>query len=172
MIDKEPVLEQRRWGYTVFSNIQLKKMTGFGLKFYETEPIPFAQDTESLFKGVKIIEIQGCDFTGSGAGIIEQMEQSIIPEAFFSFQINRLKDLQHLILIKKSDKALLFAFLGNIEDGIYDPLLIRMHKANHFGKGLEGCKPMIACFYDVFSFILEILKKCNEQFCCDMFHPQ
>ena len=85
LIDKEPVLEQGLWGDTVFSDIELEKMAGFGFKLYETEPIPFAQNTESLFRGVKIIEIQGCDFTGPGPGIIEQMEQRIIPEPFFSF---------------------------------------------------------------------------------------
>jgi len=134
LIDKELVLELGLWGDTVFSDIELEQMTGLGFKLYETESIAFSQDTERLLNGIKIIEIQGCDFTGPGAGIVKQMEQRIISEPFFPFQINRLKDLQHLILIKKSDKAPLFAFLGNIEDGIYDPLLIRMHKANHFSK--------------------------------------
>ena len=75
LIDKEPVLKQGLWGHSVFSNIQLKKMTGFHFKLYETEPIAFAQDAERLLNGIKIIEVQGCDFTGPGTGIVARLSQ-------------------------------------------------------------------------------------------------
>ena len=48
LIDKKPVFKKGLWGHPVFSNIQLKKMTGFRFKLYETKPIAFAQDTERL----------------------------------------------------------------------------------------------------------------------------
>ena len=75
LIDKEPVPKQGFWGRSVFSNIQLKEIAGFGFKLYETEPIAFAQDAERLLAGIKIIEIQSCYFTGPGTGIIKQVEQ-------------------------------------------------------------------------------------------------
>jgi hypothetical protein len=85
LIDKEPVLKHGPWGYPVFPNVQLKQITGFGLKLYEPKTIALAQDTERFLNGIKIIELQGCDFTGPGTGIVEQMEQGVIPEPFFSF---------------------------------------------------------------------------------------
>jgi sulfur relay (sulfurtransferase) complex TusBCD TusD component (DsrE family) len=78
-------------------------MTGLGLELYEPEPVSFSQDSQGFFLTVKIIQIQCCYFAGPGRGIIEQMKQGIIPEPLFSFEINGLKDLQDLILIKKAD---------------------------------------------------------------------
>ena len=92
LIDKEPALELGLWGDTVFSDIELEQMTGFGLKLYNPKPITFAQDTEGFLTGIKIVDIQRCNFTGPGAGVIKQVKQGVIPEALFSFQIDRLKD--------------------------------------------------------------------------------
>ena len=44
LIDKEPVLLWGLWGDTIFSDIELKQMTGLGLKLYEPEAIPLSQD--------------------------------------------------------------------------------------------------------------------------------
>ena len=44
LIDKEPVLIWGLWGDTISSDIELKQMTGLGLKLYEPEAIPLSQD--------------------------------------------------------------------------------------------------------------------------------
>lgn len=92
------------------------------------------------------------------------MEQGIIPEPFFSLEINGLKELQQLILIEKPDKGLLRTLLGDVSDGIGHLLLFRIQKTDHFGKGFEGCKPLIASPDEVLSFILQILKERDDEF--------
>ena len=151
LIDKEPVLIQGLWGDAVFSDIELKEMTGLGFKLYEPEPVSLSQDGQGFFLGIKVVQIQRCHFGGPGAGVIEQMKESIIPEPLFRLQINGLKNLQDLILIKKPDEGLLRPFLGDIEDGIGHLLLFRIHEPDHFGKGFEGRKPLIAGLDKVFS---------------------
>jgi len=162
LVDKEPILIWRLWGDTVFSDIELKQMTWLGLKLYKPEPISLSQDSESHFLRVKIIQIQRCHFGGSGAGIIEQMKERIIPEPLFRSQINGVKDLQDLILVKKPDERLLSPLLRDAEDGIRYLLLFRIFEANHFGKGLESRKPMIASLDQILSFLLKIFKKSNN----------
>lgn len=85
LIDKEPVLIWGLWRDTILSDIELKEMRGLGLKLYKPELISLSQDSESHFLMVKVVQIQCCDFSGPGAGIIEQMKQGIIPEPFFRF---------------------------------------------------------------------------------------
>jgi len=92
------------------------------------------------------------------------MEQGIVSESFFSLQINGLKNPEYLILIQKPDKGLLRTLLGNALDGIGHLLLFRIHKTDHFGKGFEGRKPMIACFDKAISFIMQILKERDNEF--------
>ena len=91
LIDKEPVLIWGLWRDTIFSDIELEEMRGLGLKLYESELISLSKDSQSHFPGVEVVQIQRCHFGGPGPGIIEQMEQRIIPEPLFSFQINGLK---------------------------------------------------------------------------------
>ena len=103
LIEKEPVSVHRFWCYAVFSDIGLKKMAGLGLELYKPEPVSLSQDSQGFFLTVKVIQIQCCHFAGPGRGIIEQMKQGIIPEPLFRSQVNGIKDLQDLILIKKPD---------------------------------------------------------------------
>jgi hypothetical protein len=90
------------------------------------------------------------------------MKEGIIPEPLFRPQVNSLENLQDLILIKEPDKGLLSPLLGDIEDGICHLLLFGIHKADHFGKGLEGRKPLIAGLDKVFSLTLQILKERDD----------
>ena len=162
LIYKEPVLIWVLWGDTVFSDIELKQMTGLGLKLYDPEPIPLSQDGQSPFVRVKVVQIQRCQFTGPGAGVIEQMKEGIIPEPLFRLQINSVKDLQDLILIKKPDERLLGPLLGDIEDGLCHLLLFRILESKHLGKGFERRKPMIASLDQVLSLLLKVFKKSNN----------
>jgi hypothetical protein len=137
-------------------------MGGFGLKLYKPKPVSFSQDSQGLFLRVKVVQIQRCHFGGPGPGIIEQMKEGVIPEPLFSFQINGLENLQDLILIKKPNERLLNSLLRYIKDGIRHLLLFWIFEADHFGKGFEGCKPLIASLGQVLSLMLKIFKKSNN----------
>ena len=118
-------------------------MTGLALELYKPELVSLSEDSHSHFLGVKVVQVQGCHFAGPGRGIIEQMKQD-------------------LILIKKTDERLLSPFLGDIEDGFCHLLLFGIFEADHFGKGLEGRKPLIAGLDQVLSLTLKIFKKSND----------
>jgi hypothetical protein len=134
-------------------------MTGLGFDLYNPEPISFSQDSHGLFLGVKVFQIQGSYFGGPGAGIIEQMKEGIIPEPLFCLQANRLENLQDFILIKKTHKRFLSPFLGDIKNGVCHFPLFRVSEANHFGKALEGCKPLVSGLDPVFSLFLKVFKE-------------
>jgi hypothetical protein len=162
LIDKEPVLIWGLWRDTIFSDIELKEMRGLWFKLYKPELISLSQDGQSHFLRVKVVQIQRCHFGGSGTGVIEQMKERIIPEPLLRPQVNGVKDLQDLILIKKTDEGFLSPFLGDAEDDICHLLLFRIFEADHFGKRLEGCKPMIAGLDQVLSLTLKVFKKSNN----------
>jgi len=70
LVDKDPVLIKRFWGCAVFLNIELKQMTGFGLKLYKPEAVSLSQDSQGHLLRVKVVQIQCCYFTGPGSGIV------------------------------------------------------------------------------------------------------
>jgi hypothetical protein len=164
LIDKQAILIQGARGVPVFSDIELKQVAGLCFQLYEPEPVSFSQDSQGFFLGIEVIQIERGDFTGPGAGIIEEMEERVIPEPLFSFEINRLKNLEHLILIKKPDQRLLRTLLRNGSDDMGHLFVFRIHKPDHFGKGFEGRQPVIACFDEVVSFVLQILKERDDEF--------
>ena len=66
LIDKEPAFIWRLRRDTVFSDIELKQMTGLGLKLYKPETISLSQDSQGPFLRVKVVQIQRCHFGGPG----------------------------------------------------------------------------------------------------------
>ena len=162
LVDKKSLLIRRLRGDTVLSDIEMEKMASFWLKLYKPEPISFSQDRHCFVLGFKVVQIQRGHFCSPGAGIIEQMKEGIIPEPLFCLQLNSLENLQDLILIKKTDQRLLSPLLGNIKDNVCHFPLFRVFEANHFGKALEGRKPMVTGLDQVFSLLLKVFKKCND----------
>ena len=162
LVDKEPFLVWGLRGDAVFSDIELEELTGLGFNLYDPEPVSLSQDRKGLFFGVEVVQVQRCHFGGSGGGVIEQMKESIIPEPLFRLQVNGLENLQDLILVKEPDEGLLRPFLGDVEDGIRHLLLFRILEPDHFGKGLEGRKPLVAGLDQIFSLFLEVFKECND----------
>jgi hypothetical protein len=67
LIDKETLLIRRLWGWPESRDVELKELSGFGLQFDETEAVAFAEDGEGFLLGVKVVQIKGGDFRGSGA---------------------------------------------------------------------------------------------------------
>ena len=66
------------------------------------------------------------------------MEQGIIPKAFISFYIDRLKDLEYFLLIEKPDEGSLKTLLWDVDNLFRHLSVIRIHKPDHFAKGLES----------------------------------
>jgi|GEM_PF-2868174 hypothetical protein len=53
LVDKEDVLIWRLRRNSVFSDIELKKMTGLGFDLYNPEPVSLSQDSHGFFWGSK-----------------------------------------------------------------------------------------------------------------------
>ena len=85
------------------------------LKLYDPEPICFSQDGKGMMNGVEVIDIEGCDFTGPGAGVIEDVKDRVVPEAFPPLKVNTTKDLEDLIVVEEAYEWFLSSFLGDME---------------------------------------------------------
>lgn len=67
LIDKQAVLIWPFRAGTVFLNIEIDEVYGFGVEFYLPEAVAFSQDGQGLMCWIKIIEVERCDLSGSGA---------------------------------------------------------------------------------------------------------
>ena len=90
LIDKEPVLIGGFCFETIFGNIDVEQPDGFGLQFNLTEAVAFAQDREGLMVGIEVVEVQGCDFSGPGAGVIEQLQEVVVTHTQGIFKVHCL----------------------------------------------------------------------------------
>lgn len=63
LINKEALLIEGLWGDAVFADIGLEKVRCFSLKLYEAEAVAFAQDGQCFLLRVKVIQVEGGDFT-------------------------------------------------------------------------------------------------------------
>jgi len=66
------------------------------------------------------------------------MEKGIIPKAFISSYIDGLKDLEDFLLIEKSDEGSVKTLLWDVYNLFRHLSVIRIHKPDHFAKGLES----------------------------------
>ena len=73
LIDKEPVLICRFGTDTVSCNIDVEQSDGYGFQSNLTIPVAFAEYRQCFVVGIKIVQIQCCDFSGPGAGVIQQL---------------------------------------------------------------------------------------------------
>ena len=72
----------------------MEKINGLILQLDKAILISLAQDGESFFLWVEVIEVKGCDLAGPCPRIKEEMEEGIIPEALVCFEINGFEHLQ------------------------------------------------------------------------------
>jgi hypothetical protein len=91
------------------------------------------------------------------------MEKGVIPEAFFSLQIDHMKDLEDLLRIKEPDEGFLGALLRDGENGLCQLLLIRIEEADHFGEGLDGGQSLIASSGQIATLRLEIVQESENE---------
>ena len=75
-------------------------------------------------------------------------------------------------MVEEADKPLLGAFLGDVEDGFCPLTVIGIHKRDHFGKGLKGCKAVISGPNQVFALLLKSIEKGKDQLRGEVFHSE
>jgi hypothetical protein len=172
LTDKEAVLIEGFWHCSIPVDIAVKELDGLVFQFYEPEPICLAQDGQCFLLGIEVVEVEGCDFTGPGAGVKQQMKEGVIPEALLSFEIHSLKGLSDLVMIEEADEGFLISFLGDIEEDVCQFTVLRIHKADHFGKGLDGCKAVIAGSWQILSVPLKRIEKGQDQLRGNMLHSE
>ena len=80
----------------MFGDIEFDELHSFGIQFDLPIAIAFTQDRQCCFLRIKIIEIKCCDLTGSGAGVIEQMQDGVISEALILGNVYGLEDFEGL----------------------------------------------------------------------------
>ena len=88
LIDKQALLVKWFWVYAILSHIDLKQLASFRFQFNLSVAIAFAQYGQRFSLGLKIIQIQGCQFTGAHAGVIKQLQDTIITQSLGLFEIN------------------------------------------------------------------------------------
>ena len=91
------------------------------------------------------------------------MEEGVITEAFFSLQIDDMKELEDLFRVEEPDEGFLGALLGDGENGLCQLSLLRIEEADHFGEGLDGCQSLIASSGQIVALRLEIIQKSEEE---------
>jgi hypothetical protein len=91
------------------------------------------------------------------------MEEGIIPGAFFSLQIDEMKDLEDLFRVKEPDERFLGALLGDGENALSELTLVGVEEADHFGEGLDSCEPLIAGSGQVVAMGLEIFQESEDE---------
>ena len=172
LIDKEALLIEGLWGWSETRDVELEKLSGFGLQFYEAEAVAFAQDRQGFLLGVEVVQVKGGHFRGPGARIKKEVEEGVITEAFFSLQIHDMKEGEDLFRVEETDEGFLGALLGDGENGVSELSLLRIEEADHFGKGLEGSESLIASSGQVVALRLEIIQKGEEELRCDLLQPK
>ena len=91
------------------------------------------------------------------------MQEGVVPESLFSFEVNRLKDLEDFLLVEKPDQGFAEAFLRNVDDSFSQLTVLGGHEPDHFGKGLEGGKAQVAGSGKVVALLLQLFEKRDDQ---------
>ena len=163
LTDKEPLLMERLGGDSVFLDVEPEKLRGPLLEVYEPEAVSFPEDGQGVLLGVEVVEIEGGDLGGPGAGVEEEMKQGVIPEALFSSEVDRFEDLQDLVVVEEADQGLPKALLGDVQDGLCQLSLIRVHEADHLGKGFKGREPMVPGPGEIVPLTLKIIEEREDK---------
>ena len=62
----------------IFLDVQSDQLAGFRPQLDLAEAVAFTQDGQGVIVGVKIVQIQRCDFSGPGAGVIQQLNEAVV----------------------------------------------------------------------------------------------
>ena len=97
LIDKQALLVERFWVYAILSDIDFKQSASYWCQLNLSIAIAFAQYGQQFSLGIKVIQIQGCQFTGTHAGVIKQLQDTIIAQSLGFFQINGVEEIINFI---------------------------------------------------------------------------
>ena len=97
-------------------DIGFEKLGGFWPKLNLPVTFAFTEDGKGSFFRIKVIEFKFDDFTRSGPGIIEQMQQAKIPEALVLLEIDCAKHAEDLLRVEKTHQGLYHTFLRDMEN--------------------------------------------------------
>jgi hypothetical protein len=100
------------------------------------------------------------------------VKEGVIPGAFFSLQIDDMKDLEDLLRVEEPDEGFMGAFLGDGENGLCQLSLVRIEEADHFGEGLEGSESVIASSGQIATLGLEIIQESEDEVGGDLLQPE
>jgi hypothetical protein len=100
------------------------------------------------------------------------VEEGVIPGAFFSLQIDDMKDLEDLLRVEEPDEGFLDALLRDEDNGFCQLTLVRIEEADHFGEGLEGGQSLIASSGQVVTLGLEIIQEGEDELGGDLLQSE
>jgi len=100
------------------------------------------------------------------------VEEGIIAGAFFSFQVDGMKDLEDLLRVEEADEGFLSALLRDGENGLCQCSVVRIEEADHFGEGLEGSQSLITSSGQVVALGLEIIQEGENELGGDLLQPE
>jgi len=110
LINKEALLIEGFWGWAESSDIELKEVGGFRFQLNEAKAVALAEDGQGFLFWVEEVQVQSGNLTCPGAGIKKEMKEGVITEAFFSFKVDGMKDVEDLLWVEESDEG----FLGSL----------------------------------------------------------
>ena len=134
LVDKKPVAIQGPGSAAIFLDVAREQLAGFGPQANLPIALGLAHDGERLVVGIEVVQIQSGNFTGASAGVKEQVQQAVIPEALGLLQIDGLKDLHDFFRIQVTDELLGHAFLRDAEYALGQAAVLGMQEADHFGQ--------------------------------------
>jgi hypothetical protein len=100
------------------------------------------------------------------------VEEGVIPEAFFSLQIDDMKELEDLLWVEEPDEGFLGALLRDRENGLSHFSMLRIEEADHFGEGLEGGESLIASSGQIAALGLEIIQEGEDEIGGDLLQSE
>ena len=126
------------------ADIALDKRGGFGPEGDLAEAISLAQDSQGFVVAIEVVEIERGYLSGSGARVIEQVQDGVIAEALGFFKVNSSEDFKDFLRVQEADQLLLCTFLGDVHDGFGTSSFVRIDKADHFGERFYGGKSLVS----------------------------
>jgi len=152
--------------------VQPEQLTGFRPQLNLSEAVALAQDGQGLVVGIEVVQIKSGDFGCPGAGVKEQMQQAIIPEAFVFLQIDGLEDIHDFFRIQVADELFLHAFLRDAQDLLSPLSVLRVHQAHHLGQRFDGHQAQIAGAGGVFTIFFQVIEEGDDQLHIQVFDAQ
>jgi hypothetical protein len=97
------------------------------------------------------------------------VEKGVIPEALLCSQIDGVKELEEFLLVEETDEGFTKALLWDAEDAFSQIPMIRIQEPDHFCKRFKCGEAKITGLGEIFSLILDLFEKGDDQDRRDLF---